>query len=352
MPSRRSHSPTCAGCGWPSLLRIVLVCCLVGGVGAPRPPRQGVRDPRALAAPPVQDGTARKRTNLLILFEAWLSEASEMQSLETLARADVPTLSQMLREFGFFVFSGGWTRNQYVELVLAMADRFEWLRPQLGAAWRLVQRWEQLEPSEVHTPVPLPVLRGLVTAAISWGWLRVGALLMIGFWGLLRPIELCSLRRCDVLLPGEHSGGQALLIRISAPKRGRGRGARKQYSKVDETEGLQFVCRWLNTRGPEDRLWTGSPATFSKRFGALATALVGSQVRFTPAGLRAGGATTLFQLWGEDLPRIQWRGRWRDVRTLPHYLQELQAAEIMSHLAGRAAQKVITLSALFAALAS
>ena len=50
--------------------------------------------------------------------------------------------------------------------------------------------------------------------------------------------------------------------------------------------------------------------------------------RFTLGWLRSGGATHLFQRWHEDVPRLRWRGRWRVVTTLAHYIQELTAVSI------------------------
>ncbi len=38
-------------------------------------------------------------------------------------------------------------------------------------------------------------------------------------------------------------------------------------------------------------------------------------------GLAVGGATELLQLWNENVARLQWRGRRRDLHTLPDYVQ-------------------------------
>ena len=43
--------------------------------------------------------------------------------------------------------------------------------------------------------------------------------------------------------------------------------------------------------------------------------------RFTPAGLRAGGATHDY-LMGNTVERLMWRGRWLALSTLRHYVQE------------------------------
>ena len=43
--------------------------------------------------------------------------------------------------------------------------------------------------------------------------------------------------------------------------------------------------------------------------------------RFTPAGLRAGGATHDY-LEGNAVERLMWRDRWEALSTLNHYVQE------------------------------
>jgi len=50
-----------------------------------------------------------------------------------------------------------------------------------------------------------------------------------------------------------------------------------------------------------------------------------------PASLRAGGSTHLFRTT-HDLSLVRWRGRWDEMRSLEHYVQELGAAEMLSTL--------------------
>ena len=45
-----------------------------------------------------------------------------------------------------------------------------------------------------------------------------------------------------------------------------------------------------------------------------------SQGRFTPAGLRSGGATFDY-LQHQNLDRLMWRGRWHSLAVLQHYVQ-------------------------------
>ena len=54
-------------------------------------------------------------------------------------------------------------------------------------------------------------------------------------------------------------------------------------------------------------------------------------VGYTPAGLRAGGATALF-MQGCDISRLRFLGRWRSLNTLDHYIQEATSAQAIARI--------------------
>ena len=90
----------------------------------------------------------------------------------------------------------------------------------------------------------------------------------------------------------------------------------------------EIVIRLLSQLGPMERIWPGSPEQLVRRLRKIWALLVPSPKGFSLGSFRAGGATFLFGRWGEDLQRLAWRGRWRAVATLAHYIQELGAARI------------------------
>ena len=51
----------------------------------------------------------------------------------------------------------------------------------------------------------------------------------------------------------------------------------------------------------------------------------------TPASHRGGGATYFFQEC-EDLPGTQWRGRWRQLKSMEIYIQEVAAVAFVPNL--------------------
>ena len=102
----------------------------------------------------------------------------------------------------------------------------------------------------------------------------------------------------------------------------------------------------LSGLAPGSRLWPASAAALVRRLRLALGYLTPRPALFTLGSLRSGGATALFARWGEDVARLQWRGRWRDGRSLPHYVQELIAARITSALRGPDLVRIQQIAAL------
>ena len=65
-----------------------------------------------------------------------------------------------------------------------------------------------------------------------------------------------------------------------------------------------------------------------------------------PSSFRPGGATYLFQLWNEDVRRLQWRGRWQSLTMLERYVQESQAIHVWHGLSLAAREAIMSTSSL------
>ena len=153
------------------------------------------------------------------------------------------------------------------DLLLGIQDLHGYARPALVAPWKVVRTWERLEPGEIRTPMPVSVLRALKAVALGWQWYRVALLLHIAYFGLLRPGEVCALRRSDILLR-ESARGVEMLIRIERTKSW-SRGAWSQYAKVDALQCCEFCNRFVRSMSPGMRLWPGTPLLFARRLEML-----------------------------------------------------------------------------------
>ena len=173
-------------------------------------------------------------------------------------------------------------------------------------------------------------------------------LLLLGFYALLRPSELIMLRRRDISIPGDHLETGVLCIRIGLPKT-RNQAARNQRVRMDEANVVMWVTQTLTLVPMWSRIWSGSLSSFKLRFDHIQRHFLQSKP-FLPSSLRPGGATYLFRLWDENLPRLQWRGRWRSFRVLEIYVQELGAAEVWIRFPPKIRAKVFLLGSLFSQL--
>ena len=136
-------------------------------------------------------------------------------------------------------------------------------------------------------------------------------------------------------------------MRIGRPKRRVG-GAKQEYARLDEEDVHPLVIAVLRKLPSGERLWPSSPKALGLRLQRALGQLVPQPERFTLGSLRSGGATHLFQRWAEDVPRLQWRGRWRVATTLAHYIQELSAVAIGLNWSPRVLNRISWASDLMA----
>ena len=129
----------------------------------------------------------------------------------------------------------------------------------------------------------------------------------------------------EVLLPdGNHA---ELLIHIRSPKRRAG-AATREYSRIEVCDLHPACLKILDSVPSSAKIWPSSPGVLGRRLQLALRQVIRRPGLYTLGSLRSGGATALFRRWNEDLPRLLWRGRWREPRTLGHYVQELVAARI------------------------
>ena len=230
--------------------------------------------------------------------------------------------------------SGG-TLQQAARSILAVQKRFPDLRHKLLLAWGSITSWRLHRPSRPRVPVTLGMLHAVIAAvwakaaSLDGHWaLRFwagGVLLWLGYEALLRPGELLMLRPARVQL-GQRIGLHAsvMTVTVDNPKNRRHFG-RRQFVLLNDPKLIQWVA-WLMSGLPQHApLIDGGRSALSAvlRYGLRALSSEGMGISF--ASLRTGGATHHF-MQHSNLGQLQYRGRWRDARSLEHYLQEAVAA--------------------------
>lgn len=256
---------------------------------------------------------------------------------------------ELLEEYGRVLYETGASRRTFAETINIVQQRFPYLKTLMTGPWQLATTWENLHPTQVHPPIPKPLLEAMVSIAISWKWYRLALLFLLGFYALLRPAELCFLR-VKHFVTSEHSGLEKIVLIQLLQTKTRTRGARFQSVRLEEPHVIAFLQKVLRVMTPNELLWPLSPALFRTRFDQVLTRASGKSKLVYPSSLRPGGATFLFQLWREDIQKLMWRGRWVHFKTLLHYTQELEAFNIFEKLGPAQKSRVLLLAQLFPAV--
>lgn len=183
-------------------------------------------------------------------------------------------------------------RRNFAETINIVQQLFPYLKPMLAGPWQLVTTWKSLHPSQLHRPLPFPLLQAMVSVAASWPWIRAALMLLLGFFGLLRPVEACSLKVEDCIR--------------STETKSRTRGARHQSVRVDEAFVRAFLDKCWATMRPKERMWPHTARLFRTRFAQLLERACGQSRLCLPSSLRPGGATYFCRRWNEDIPRLRW----------------------------------------------
>ena len=211
--------------------------------------------------------------------------------------------------------------------ILAVQHRLRFRR-RLPRAWNAIRRWKMHLPSRSRPPLTSPLLqlffaRSLSLAATSSGmdsvmWMICGVLWCLGFHCLLRPGELSSLLRDDVVLPSESFERDfQIVVRIAM---GKTRRMMPQQFCILEDESTSQWLDWLFCDIPLGAaIWPWALRRLSYMFKTLA--LEFGIPQYTVGSLRSGGAVWYFKA-SKSLSTTVIKGRWLSEKSVLHYLTE------------------------------
>ena len=243
-------------------------------------------------------------------------------------------LGMALQAFGRFLFYTGRSKYDFAEAINSTADRFGHFRPFFSAAWKLLTRWEEVEPVQRGMVFPEVVLRAAVSVSLLWSWPRFAAAILIGFHALLRPGEILPLQRCHLILPCDMISDEAVAYVCILNSKTR-RFLQRQHAKVSDAATVRFLQGLFRDLPSGTPLFAASAAQFRSRwndvFSNLGLPVAERDNGVAPKALRGSGATWLFHMT-EDLQKVMWRGRWRQQATLEHYIQDVTGQMFFARL--------------------
>lgn len=212
------------------------------------------------------------------------------------------------------------------------------LRRKMQASWNAVKSWEEQQPVSFRAPLPLALLMAIVCKALLLSeqcnsekeaqlWRALSTLLLVGFFGLLRPGELFGLKAQDAVAPNSLTMGSSFaVVRVARPKNSRQMGV-QQYVEIRRPDAVNWLTWLKGSRPAHAALWASTPSRFRSMFKKVCCALKVDTLRLSPASLRAGGATWLVDE-GVEISRVRFLGRWAHLRSLEHYIQVAKAQQI------------------------
>ena len=272
-------------------------------------------------------------------LEQWC-RSREIQPLDDVP-VDASRVDSVLCGYIHFLHRSWENYDRAKHAILAMQHVHRELKGQLRKSWELARAWNLSLPVGMRTPMPLQIMWTLVAVCLSLAaaageanaarYIAGAVSLLVGFHGLLRPGELCQVRRRHCLLPDGFSlAGPVATIALENPKN-RSFIGRNQVAIIRDKPTLRWLSWWMDGVGDDALLMPGGPPAFR---AVLDSALAAAQLparAFTPASLRAGGATHLFQQ-NVEVARIRIAGRWKSLASLDHYIQEASATTALTQL--------------------
>ena len=244
------------------------------------------------------------------------------------------------------LFYTGAPKYFFAETINAVIDHHPGYRNLIGAAWNTLKKWEEAEPTDRAMVMPATLLQAAVALGLLWRWPHFVAVLLLGFHGLLRPSEILSLRRGDLVLPRDVLSNEKICyVKIIRSKTSR--FMMRQHARISDELSVLFLDSLFGTRPSDASLFGCSygmlRSRWNKLFGSLGVPTSEKHRGITPKSLRGSGASWLFHIT-EDINRILWRGRWQSKRTLEHYLQDVMGQILLADLAHDQRERVLELS--------
>ena len=334
-------------CGWNQGKLAIAACAKAGGnrIGeASNPGPRRKRDPRMgrLSDMPIQGAaTLALGSREWELFLKWSSKYLPDDAVETFLAVPL-FLVHALKHYGDLQYQAGSSLSYFRHLLLEAQRRVPNAKQCMSVAWDYATRWQNQEPTIHRQPLPLPILRAMVSIAWMLGWRRWVGVTLLAFFGIGRVGEVIRCTRKQLLLPSDVLDcdcKDAFLVLYVSKTMFR-QPAKIQHMKVTDRYVVQLLSIVFAGYDDSTLLFFGGAGVYRRRWDYLLRVLhIPMKISLTPGGLRGGGAVHAYRS-NVDLPSLLWRMRIRHAATLEAYLQETAALTALSDLPHGAVERV------------
>ena len=147
---------------------------------------------------PLHDpGTLAIQDRVRCCFSEWLQQHLSVSTISQLLFSP-SLLVWVLKQYGVFLYSNCGKLYELRHLLVLVQQKYPRLRVEIGPAWELVTRWEELHPVKHRDPLPEDLYRVMFSLACLWRWKRMAALMLLHGLGLMaaRREDLFAAVRC------------------------------------------------------------------------------------------------------------------------------------------------------------
>lgn len=194
-----------------------------------------------------------------------------------------------------------------------------WTKGLVPTAWKLFKVWRKVEAPNRAPPLTASIVHAWAMYAIDHQNIVFAAMVILGFFGLLRTGELLKLTANDILV-----GDTNALLSLRDTKTGT-RNAAQETVNVDDDLSLEILRAMIQLKKDQglDKvpIWTRSAQAFRNEFRHHCKIFDMELHLFRPYSMRRGGATHLFQCTG-SMEAALLKGRWSSSKVAKIYLQD------------------------------
>lgn len=216
-----------------------------------------------------------------------------------------------------------WATGESIHIVndgLCGLHHYEpWTKGLVPTAWKLFKTWRKIEAPNRAPSLTAAIVHAWALYAIDHHNIVFAAMLLLGFFGLLRTGEVLKLTPSDILV-----GRSNLLLSLRDTKTGL-RNAAQETVNIDDPLSLEVVRAMVNLKREQQLskvpIWTRSAQAFRNEFRHHCKVFDMEGHLFRPYSMRRGGATHLFQLSG-SMEMALLKGRWSSSKVAKIYLMD------------------------------
>lgn len=209
----------------------------------------------------------------------------------------------------------------------------------LPRAWRALRGWKRLAPPKAGLPMPQVGMHAVVGALIAMNDRPAALATLLGFYGYLRPGELCSLTPMHLVAPVQSAPVQlrhwGLILGPVELRRSTKVGEFDESVLMDVPE-LKWIHPYMSELAPRQPptkpVWPFDCADYCRRF-LKASRLAGTRcLGLYPYSLRHGGASFDALQGRRPLAQIKKQGRWKADSSVRRYEKATRALQRVHRL--------------------